>query len=284
MKHWFILNVSQLTTDDSLHSAVAEKKLKLLKILLEGGSVVNRRAYDGKTALMIICCDFGVDHDEDYIIDVLELLLKHKADPNVQDRKGRTAIIYTLRNLKPKTVIHILLKHGADPLIYDKFGKNAISFIRTECWSQYSDSFSQYVEPTKHQYLVVPTATSIKDKYIDKIKACRSPKRDEKRVHSLGYQDNICRLLTCTKLEEIKDKTCDNNINGRSTNDVFCPHSAPPGKEDAVTVENMILRRVSNIPSYKNEDVSYSSVIKEAEFGNARQERITSDPSTNRKA
>ncbi|CAC5378398.1 unnamed protein product [Mytilus coruscus] len=275
--------MNKLTTNDSLHSAVAEKKFKLLKILLEGGSEVNRRAYDGKTALMIICCDFGVDHDEEYIIDVLRLLLKHKADPNVQDRKGRTAIMYALRNLKPKKVMNILLKHGADPFICDNFGKNAFSFIRTECWSQYSDSFSQYVEPTKQQYLVVPTATSMKDKYIDKIKACRSPTTQEKRVYSLGYHDHFCRLLTCTQLEKIKNKTCDNNIHGRTTDDVFCPHSASPGKEDAVTVENTILRRVSHIPSYKNVDISCSSVIKEAECGNIRQERVNSDPTTKSK-
>ncbi|CAC5378400.1 unnamed protein product [Mytilus coruscus] len=274
-----------LTTNDALHSAVAEKKLKLLKILLEGGSEVNRRAYDGKTALIIICCNFGVDHNEEYIIGVIKLLLKHKADPNVQDRKGRTAIMYAVRNLKPKTAVSLLLKHGADPLICDNFGKNAINFIRTECWSKYVDCFSQYVEPTRQQCIVVPTTTSINDKYIDKIKSYRTSQTEEKRIHILGYQDNICRQLTYTKLDEIKDKPCDNNnINWHCSDDVFCPHSAPPVKEDAVTGENIIVRRESYIPSYKNKDISCSLVLEAAEFGNARQERVNSDPTTKKKA
>ncbi|CAC5378407.1 unnamed protein product [Mytilus coruscus] len=254
--------MNKLTTNDALHSAVAEKKLKLLKILLEGGSEVNRRAYDGKTALMIICCNFGVDHNEEYIIGVIQLLLKHKADPNVQDRKGRTAIMYAVRNLKPKTAVNLLLKHGADPLICDNFGKNAISCIRTEYWSQYKDSFNQYVEPAKQQYIVVPTTTFINDKYIDKIKACRSSQT----------------------VNEIKNKARVNNIYCRCSDDVFCPHSAPPIKEDAVTGEHIIVHKISHIPSYMNEDISCTSMMEEAEFGNARQERVNSDPTTERKS
>lgn len=100
-----------------------------MKIFLEGGSEVNRRAYDGKTALVIICCNFGVDSNEEYTISVLTLLLKHNADPNVQDRKGRTAKMYAMRNRKPKSVVDLLLKHDADPLTCDNFSKNAISFI-----------------------------------------------------------------------------------------------------------------------------------------------------------
>lgn len=84
----------------------------------------------------------------------------------------------------------LLLKHGADPLIYDNFGKNAISFIRKECWSQYLHSFSQFDE--------TPTA-SINNKQIETIKACRPSQTDEKRIHNLGYQDNICRFKTCKK-------------------------------------------------------------------------------------
>jgi hypothetical protein len=39
----------------SLLTAVALKKLKLVKILLEGGAKVNQKGYDGKTALTVAC-------------------------------------------------------------------------------------------------------------------------------------------------------------------------------------------------------------------------------------
>lgn len=272
-----------MTSNDSLHSAIMEKKLKLLKILLEGGFEVNRRAYDGKTALLIICSDFEEKHDEDFIIAVIQLLLKHKADPNVQDRKGRTAIMYSLRNLQPKTAVNALLKHGADPFICDNFGKNAFSFIDTENWSEYKESFSQYVEPTKQQYLLIPTTSAINDKCNDKIKACRFQQKEEKRVYSLEYHDTICRLLRRRQIDENKDKTYDNDIHGLSCDDMFSPHSAPLEKKDGTTMKNRIVCRASHIPSYKNENVEFSSIIKEAEFGNARQKRVNSNPSTRKK-
>jgi hypothetical protein len=39
----------------ALLTAVALKKLKLVKILLEGGAKVNQKGYDGKTALTVAC-------------------------------------------------------------------------------------------------------------------------------------------------------------------------------------------------------------------------------------
>ncbi|XP_063436549.1 uncharacterized protein LOC134717979 [Mytilus trossulus] len=275
--------MNKLTSNDSLHSAITEKKLKLLKILLEGGSEVNRRAYDGKTALMIICSDFGEEHDADYIIAVIQLLLKHKADPNLQDRKGRTAIMYSLRNLQPKTGVNILLKHGADPFICDNFGKNAFSFIDTENWSEYKESFSQYVEPTKQQYVLFPTTSAINEKRNDKIKACSFLQKEKKRVYSLEYHDTICRLLTRRQTDENKDTTCDNSIHDRSFDDMFSPQSAPVENENKITVKKKMLRRASHTPSYTNENIEFSSIIMEAEYGNARQKRVNSNPTASRK-
>ncbi|CAG2201252.1 unnamed protein product [Mytilus edulis] len=156
-----------------------------------GGSEVNRRAYDEKTALVIICSNFGVDSNEEYAISVITLLLKHNVDPNVQDCKGRTAIMYAMRNRKPKSVVDLLLKHDADPLTCDNLGKNAISFIQKEYWSQYFDSFSKFDEP--------PTA-SIGNTNVETIKAFIPSQTEEKRIHSLGYQEIIRRFKTSTKL------------------------------------------------------------------------------------
>jgi hypothetical protein len=41
-----------------LLTAVALKKLKLVKILLEGGVKVNHKGYDAKTALIVACYVF----------------------------------------------------------------------------------------------------------------------------------------------------------------------------------------------------------------------------------
>lgn len=272
--NYALLDYLQLTTNDALHSAVAENKLKLLKILLEGGLEVNRLAYDGKTALTIVCCNFGVDLSDEYIIGVIKLLLKHKADPNVQDLKGRTAIMYAVRNIKPKTAVDLLLQHGADPLICDNFGQNAISFIQREYWFQYSDSFRQYVDPT---------VVSLKNTHNDKIKDFKlSHQTKEKHVHGLGYQNTIYRLKPCTKFDAIEDKTVGNNMQWRFSENAFCPHSAPSVTEDAVPGEQVSVRRISHIPSYMNADISGDSMIEEAEFGHARQERVNSDPTTQR--
>lgn len=75
-------------------------------------------------------------------------------------------------------------------------------------------------------------------------------------------------------MDSLKDKTSDNNVHWDLSDDVFCPHSAPTVKEEAVTGENTILRRASHFLRYKH---VFNPLIQMVKFGNARQERVNSD-------
>jgi ankyrin repeat protein len=54
---------------------------------------------------------------------LVELLLRHGADPNIRDSKGLTPLLQALRNGSMLKVLALLLDHGADPNIGDQDGK-----------------------------------------------------------------------------------------------------------------------------------------------------------------
>ncbi|CAC5378396.1 unnamed protein product [Mytilus coruscus] len=138
-----------VTSTSAFHTAVAQRKLKLIKILLEGGSNINVQAYDGKTALMIALSFSRADDQLENNTEVIKLLLKHQADPNIQDLQGRTALMYALRYKATAKVVQMLLQFGGDPHIQDRYDKSAFCFIKSSDWSKYINILRPYFKQDK---------------------------------------------------------------------------------------------------------------------------------------
>lgn len=130
----------------ALLTAVFQRKLKLVRILLDGGMNVNYQSYDGKTPLMIACC-FLQENDEGEKRDtVIKLLLFYKANPNLQDIEGRTALMYAFKHVLSPDIVKIILDNGGDPYIRDKHGRDAFSYIKTNIWPKYAKYLKPYVK------------------------------------------------------------------------------------------------------------------------------------------
>jgi ankyrin repeat protein len=85
-----------------------------LSLLVERGAPVNEFDSEGRTLLMRT-----VDRDAN---DLAKYLLTHGADPNLQDKNGKTALIYA----RTKAAVDLLLTSGADPNLQGKNGETAL--------------------------------------------------------------------------------------------------------------------------------------------------------------
>ena len=104
------------------HDEYKNKKVEIVKILLENGADPNnsaRRPY-------LICCLFRPVHDHltknqlDTVIKIVNMLLDAGADPNERDSyDGKTPLFLAL-NTFPE-VVETPVRHGANPFITDKF-------------------------------------------------------------------------------------------------------------------------------------------------------------------
>lgn len=105
---------------------------KILKLELENGKSPNVICdISGNTALYCACVN-------DYYpgsFETAKLLLNYGADPNEQNTKGITPLMYTAKyydtfisNENSKKISKLLLDYGADPNIQDQYGITAIIF------------------------------------------------------------------------------------------------------------------------------------------------------------
>ena len=86
--------------------AVIYKRVKVLEYLLNKGANPNEQDENGFTAL-----HFAVQENSP---DIVEILLKHKADVCLSDRFGNCALMRGRLNTSPE-IFKLLLKYGADP-------------------------------------------------------------------------------------------------------------------------------------------------------------------------
>ena len=120
-----------------LLKAVAQRKIKLIKLLLQGGVNIDIQGYDGKTPLIVACSFVPEDFENETLVVLIEFLLKNGASPNLQDIKGRTALMYAFRHALSVDIIDKLLQNGAEPMITDFDGLNAFDFISDTIWPKY---------------------------------------------------------------------------------------------------------------------------------------------------
>ncbi|NXS67168.1 AN34B protein, partial [Pandion haliaetus] len=113
---------------NSLIRAVYQSRLRLTRLLLEGGAYVNESNDRGETPLMIACRTKHVDSQSASKAKMVKYLLENKADPNIQDKSGKTALMHACLEKAGPEVVSLLLKSGADPSLQDHSNCSALVY------------------------------------------------------------------------------------------------------------------------------------------------------------
>lgn len=149
------------STSQLLFDAVRRCKLRLARILLEGGISVNTTTTKtGRTPLMVVCSlepNYFLEHSVEKMVI---FLLNQGADPNIRDTKGRSCLMYAVACGCSIEIINILLKFKANPKLKDRKGRNAIDYAiffgRTDVVEILSKTnvFIKLPPPKIHSYIV----------------------------------------------------------------------------------------------------------------------------------
>ncbi|NXO04859.1 AN34C protein, partial [Rhinopomastus cyanomelas] len=111
---------------NSLLKAVWLGRLRLTRLLLEGGAYINESNEKGETALMVACITTHVDQQSITKARMVKYLLDNRADPNIQDKSGKTALMHACLRGAGGDVVSLLLQSGADPSLEDHSGASAL--------------------------------------------------------------------------------------------------------------------------------------------------------------
>ncbi|NXN25915.1 AN34B protein, partial [Nycticryphes semicollaris] len=113
---------------NSLIRAVYQSRLRLTRLLLEGGAYINESNDRGETPLMVACRTKHVDAQSVSKAKMVKYLLENKADPNIQDKSGKTALMHACLEKAGPEVVSLLLKNGADPSLQDHSSCSALVY------------------------------------------------------------------------------------------------------------------------------------------------------------
>ncbi|XP_004703567.1 ankyrin repeat domain-containing protein 34B [Echinops telfairi] len=113
---------------NSLIKAVHQSRLRLTRLLLEGGAYINESNDRGETPLMIACKTKHVDHQSVSKAKMVKYLLEKNADPNIQDKSGKTALMHACLEKAGPEVVSLLLKSGADLTLQDHSSYSALVY------------------------------------------------------------------------------------------------------------------------------------------------------------
>ncbi|XP_040054619.2 ankyrin repeat domain-containing protein 34B [Gasterosteus aculeatus] len=117
-----------LSDSSPLISAAASCKLRLVRLLVEGGAQVNGCNPRGETPLLAACKAMRGEPAGREAVKLLTYLLLNKADPNARDRAGRTALMYACVQRTGAQVASCLIAAGADPGMEDYSGASALVY------------------------------------------------------------------------------------------------------------------------------------------------------------
>ena len=110
---------------EALYQAAGEGKPAEVATLIKSGADVNGRTRSGSYAMNAA----AVENE----VEVIQVLIDHNADPNVQNRQGDTPLICATKYAggKPDTV-ELLVKAGTDLGIRDNSGKTALDYAKAK--------------------------------------------------------------------------------------------------------------------------------------------------------
>ncbi|KAM7421702.1 hypothetical protein PAMA_015716 [Pampus argenteus] len=112
------------TEGNALLKAVFQGKLRLTRLLLEGGAYINEGNERGETPVSAAC--LAIYDDPQTRHRMVRYLLEKGADPNIPDKSGRTALMHACAEQAGKEVVSLLLENGADPSLKDYSGSSAL--------------------------------------------------------------------------------------------------------------------------------------------------------------
>jgi len=124
----------------------SEPNLDLMRHLIDKHSVnINHQNNDGVSALMVGVgfVGFGYGVAPIYVeadLSAVSTLLESKADVNLTDAKGRTALHYASEN-GIEEVVKILMENGADPKIVDSAGRTPLEIANGESTASLMSAF-----------------------------------------------------------------------------------------------------------------------------------------------
>ncbi|MBN3308532.1 ankyrin repeat domain 34Bb [Amia ocellicauda] len=186
------------TDGNSLLKAVYLSRLRLTRLLLEGGAYINESNDRGETPLMIACKTKHSDQQSVSKAKMVKYLLENNADPNIQDKSGKTALMHACLERAGVEVVSLLLKSGADPSLEDHSGcsalvyavnsddKETLKVLLDACKARgkeviiiTTDKLPSGRQMTK-QYLNVPPPTDLEDRHSGL--PCMSPSEIELRT------------------------------------------------------------------------------------------------------
>ncbi|XP_054468295.1 ankyrin repeat domain-containing protein 34B [Anoplopoma fimbria] len=117
-----------MDSGNPLLKAVFLRRLRLTRLLLEGGAYVNESDGQGQTPLMVACRTQHTDAQSASRVKLVQFLLEKGADPNIQDKEGRSALMHACREHAGPEVASLLLASGADIGLEDQSGTSALVY------------------------------------------------------------------------------------------------------------------------------------------------------------
>ncbi|XP_070821277.1 ankyrin repeat domain 34Bb [Chaetodon trifascialis] len=116
------------TDGNSLLKAVYLCRLRLTRLLLEGGAYINESNEHGETPLMVACKTRHTDSQSVPKHKMVRYLLENGADPNIQDKTGKTALMHACLEQAGAEILSLLLSSGADPTLEDHADLSALIY------------------------------------------------------------------------------------------------------------------------------------------------------------
>ncbi|XP_070845413.1 ankyrin repeat domain-containing protein 34B [Chaetodon trifascialis] len=117
-----------MDSGNPLLRAVFLRRLRLTRLLLEGGAYINESDSQGQTPLMVACRTQHIDAQSASRDKLVQFLLEKGADPNIQDKDGRSALMHACREQAGTEVVSLLLASGADISLEDQSGTSALVY------------------------------------------------------------------------------------------------------------------------------------------------------------
>ena len=111
-----------VTGESALCIAVANRKIEIVRLLLNRGAKVNVASNYGLTPLMRAVHSNTVEDNT----DIVDLLLGNGANPNSFTKTGLSALDFVLGR-KQLSYVDMLIKHGAKLNQRNKFGKTVLT-------------------------------------------------------------------------------------------------------------------------------------------------------------
>ncbi|KAM9841355.1 ankyrin repeat domain-containing protein 34B [Aulostomus maculatus] len=117
-----------MDSSNPLLKAVFLRRLRLTRLLLDGGAYINESDGQGQTPLMVACRTQYIDAQSVSRVKLVQFLLEKGADPNIQDKEGCSVLMHACREKAGLEVVSLLLDSGADIGLEDQTGTSALVY------------------------------------------------------------------------------------------------------------------------------------------------------------